>query len=66
MILGPAGTPYEGGEYHGVLRFTQEYPHKPPSILMVTPSGRFETNTRLCLSMSDCKYSFIHLGLRSA
>lgn len=25
----------------------------PPSITMVTPSGRFQPNTRLCLSMSD-------------
>jgi hypothetical protein len=25
-------------------------------ILMMTPSGRFETNRRLCLSMSDCAF----------
>uniref|UniRef100_A0A7S2C5H6 UBC core domain-containing protein n=1 Tax=Octactis speculum TaxID=3111310 RepID=A0A7S2C5H6_9STRA len=25
----------------------------PPSIMMYTPSGRFETNMRICLSMSD-------------
>ena len=30
-----------------------DYPFKPPSLLMVTPSGRFETGVRLCLSMSD-------------
>lgn len=46
-------TPYHGGEYHGMLAFPKEYPHQPPSILMMTPSGRFEVNTRLCLSMSD-------------
>ena len=34
-------------------RFPPEYPFKPPGILMLTPSGRFETGTRLCLSMSD-------------
>jgi ubiquitin-conjugating enzyme E2 J2 len=26
---------------------------KPPSIYMLTPNGRFQTDTRLCLSMSD-------------
>ena len=26
---------------------------KPPSVIMCTPNGRFNTNRRLCLSMSD-------------
>ena len=53
VIDGPADTPYEGGVYHGKLIFPPEYPHKPPAIMMFTPNGRFKTNTRLCLSMSD-------------
>ncbi len=53
VVEGPAGTPYEGGLYHGVLRFPPEYPFKPPSVIMLTKNGRFKTNTRLCLSMSD-------------
>jgi len=53
VVLGPPGTPYEGGLYHGKLRFPPEYPFKPPSIYMITPNGRFKTNTRLCLSISD-------------
>eukprot|EP00747_Dinoflagellata_sp_TGD_P169316 gnl/TRDRNA2_/TRDRNA2_198028_c0_seq1.p1 gnl/TRDRNA2_/TRDRNA2_198028_c0~~gnl/TRDRNA2_/TRDRNA2_198028_c0_seq1.p1 ORF type:complete len:189 (+),score=41.32 gnl/TRDRNA2_/TRDRNA2_198028_c0_seq1:134-700(+) len=53
VLEGPPDTPYDGGWYWGRLRFPKEYPFAPPSILMVTPSGRFETNTRLCLSMSD-------------
>ncbi|KAF0715820.1 Aste57867_3189 [Aphanomyces stellatus] len=44
---------YDGGYYHGKLKFSPDYPWKPPSIYMLTPSGRFETNKRLCLSMSD-------------
>lgn len=31
-----------------------EYPFRPPSIMMLTPSGRFELNTKvqsLCFSM---------------
>ncbi|EEB09798.2 ubiquitin conjugating enzyme Ubc6 [Schizosaccharomyces japonicus yFS275] len=53
IITGPPDTPYEGGQYHGTLTFPSEYPYKPPAIRMVTPSGRFRTNTKLCLSFSD-------------
>ena len=53
LITGPPGTPFENGQYHGILRFPSEYPFKPPAISVVTPSGRFACNTRLCLSMSD-------------
>ncbi|CAK0795374.1 unnamed protein product [Prorocentrum cordatum] len=49
----PADTPYHGGCYHGQLHFPPEYPHAPPSIVMVTPSGRLHTGQRLCLSMTD-------------
>jgi len=53
VITGPPDTPYYNGIYHGMLKFPKEYPFKPPSILMFTPNGRFLTNKRLCLSMSD-------------
>ncbi|CDK25885.1 unnamed protein product [Kuraishia capsulata CBS 1993] len=53
VITGPPETPYEGGQYHGTLSFPTEYPFKPPAIRMTTPNGRFQVNTRLCLSMSD-------------
>jgi len=53
VIEGPPDTPYEGGHYHGKLQFPPDYPYQPPSIYMITPNGRFKTNTRLCLSMSD-------------
>jgi ubiquitin-conjugating enzyme E2 J2 len=53
VIEGSEGTPYEGGVYHGKLLFPKEYPLKPPGVMMLTPSGRFVPNRRLCLSMSD-------------
>jgi len=53
VVTGPKDSAYEGGKYHGVLEFPSEYPYKPPSIKMTTPNGRFQTNTKLCLSMSD-------------
>ena len=52
VIEGSKGTPYEGGVYHGKLIFPKEYPLKPPSVIMLTPSGRFQPNRRLCLSVS--------------
>lgn len=53
VIEGSNDTPYEGGYYWGKLIFPKEYPLKPPSVLMLTPNGRFKTGRRLCLSMSD-------------
>jgi len=53
MIRGPPDSPYAGGEYHGVLLFPSEYPFKPPGIKMLTPSGRFQPDKKICFSMSD-------------
>ncbi|GAM20197.1 hypothetical protein SAMD00019534_033720, partial [Acytostelium subglobosum LB1] len=53
VILGPENTVYESGLYYGKLVFKYNYPLSPPSIYMTTPSGRFQTDTRLCLSISD-------------
>lgn len=53
VIEGHANSPFEGGFYWGKLIFPKEYPLKPPSVIMLTPNGRFKTERRLCLSMSD-------------
>ncbi|CAG9790842.1 unnamed protein product [Diatraea saccharalis] len=53
VVKGPEKSPYEGGYYHGKMVFPREFPFKPPSIYMITPNGRFRTNTRLCLSITD-------------
>ncbi|KAF8466433.1 ubiquitin-conjugating enzyme Ubc6 [Kalaharituber pfeilii] len=53
LLTGPPNTPYHDGQYWGTLVFPSDYPFKPPAIRMMTPSGRFQTNTRLCLSISD-------------
>ncbi|KAJ2719685.1 Ubiquitin-conjugating enzyme E2 6 [Coemansia sp. Benny D115] len=53
VLRGPPDTPYAGGEYHGRLKFPADYPYKPPAIQMITPSGRFQTNTNICMSMSN-------------
>jgi ubiquitin-conjugating enzyme E2 J2 len=53
VLEGSEGTPFEGGVYHGKVKFPEEYPFKPPGISMITPNGRFATNKRICMSMSD-------------
>ncbi|KAI0796142.1 UBC-like protein [Abortiporus biennis] len=53
IIRGPPDSPFAGGEYHGVLLFPPEYPFKPPGIKMLTPSGRFQPDKKICFSMSD-------------
>jgi len=53
VLEGSQGTPFEGGVYHGKVKFPPEYPFKPPGISMITPNGRFATQKRICMSMSD-------------
>ncbi|CAD5209244.1 unnamed protein product [Bursaphelenchus okinawaensis] len=49
---GPPDTDYEGGIYHGRIILPHEYPMKPPNVVLLTPNGRFETHTKICLSIS--------------
>lgn len=53
MIEGTPDTDYEGGWYWGKITFPGQYPYKPPSLILLTPNGRFATNTQLCLSMTS-------------
>ncbi|KAG2436670.1 hypothetical protein HXX76_006198 [Chlamydomonas incerta] len=53
VIRGPRETEFEGGIYHGRILLPAEYPFKPPSFMMLTPNGRFETNMKICLSISS-------------
>ncbi|XP_042486497.1 ubiquitin-conjugating enzyme E2 34-like isoform X2 [Macadamia integrifolia] len=53
VLEGSEGTPFAGGYYYGKIKFPPEYPFKPPSISMITPNGRFITQKKICLSMSD-------------
>ncbi|KAK7023712.1 UBC-like protein [Favolaschia claudopus] len=52
-LRGPAGTEFEGGLYHFRILLPAEYPFRPPSIMMLTPSGRFETDTKICISFTS-------------
>jgi len=48
----PAPSPYAGGIYHGRIVLPTSYPLRPPSFRFLTPSGRFEVNREICLSIS--------------
>ncbi|CAK5279570.1 unnamed protein product [Mycena citricolor] len=52
-LRGPSGTEFEGGLYHFRILLPAEYPFRPPSIMMLTPSGRFETDTKICISFTS-------------
>jgi erythromycin esterase-like protein/ubiquitin-protein ligase/putative AlgH/UPF0301 family transcriptional regulator len=53
FVLSFQSGDYEGGEYFGKLILPKEYPMAPPAIFFYTPSGRFETGSRICVSFSD-------------
>ncbi|RAH87686.1 UBC-like protein [Aspergillus japonicus CBS 114.51] len=48
----PAPSPYSDGIYHGRIVLPPTYPLRPPSFRFLTPSGRFEVNREICLSIS--------------
>lgn len=52
-ILGPRDSEFEGGVYHGRIQLPSDYPFKPPSFMLLTPSGRFEIQKKICLSISN-------------
>jgi len=51
-LAGPPSTPYSSGVYHGRIVLPPTYPLRPPSFRFLTPSGRFEVNREICLSIS--------------
>ena len=53
LLAPPDDSEYGGGWYWGRLSFPAEYPFAPPGIVMCTPSGRFATDVKICMSMSD-------------
>ncbi|KAG8158875.1 hypothetical protein KVR01_011318 [Diaporthe batatas] len=51
-LRGPPGSAYAEGLYHGRIVLPPTYPLRPPSFRFLTPSGRFEANREICLSIS--------------
>ncbi|TQS32878.1 hypothetical protein Golomagni_06791 [Golovinomyces magnicellulatus] len=51
-LRGPPNSVYSEGLYHGKIVLPPAYPLRPPSFRFTTPSGRFEANREICLSIS--------------
>ena len=43
---------YSGGLYIGRIELPQDYPNTPGDFYMLTPSGRFKVNSKICLTNS--------------
>lgn len=52
-VRGPPETAFATGLYHGRIVLPPEYPLKAPEIILLTPNGRFEVGTRICLSVTS-------------
>lgn len=51
-LRGMPGSPYEGGLYHGYFDIPNDYPFSPPNIYYLNESGRYQPNTKLCLTIT--------------
>ncbi|RDL32022.1 UBC-like protein [Venustampulla echinocandica] len=51
-LRGPPSSAFANGIYHGRIVLPPTYPLRPPSFRFLTPSGRFEANREICLSIS--------------
>ena len=52
LLVGQKGTHYDGGQYIGEIQHSPKYPAEPPNYVMRTPSGRYEINSKICLTNS--------------
>lgn len=52
IIFGLEG-PYEGGYYIGKVECPANFPQNAPNIRLLVKSGIFETNNKICMSMTD-------------
>ena len=52
MVIGSPDTVYHDGHYLGKIIFSKDYPKTPIDFVMLTPSGRFNINKKICLSNS--------------
>jgi ubiquitin-conjugating enzyme E2 Z len=81
LVMGPKGSPFEGGFYFFEMSFPDEYPLKPPMLDFKTSDGRVRfhpnlyTNGKVCLSIlgtwqgpswtSACTYQSVLLSIQS-
>ncbi|AYV81268.1 MAG: ubiquitin-conjugating enzyme E2 [Harvfovirus sp.] len=52
LLRGPEDSEYKGGFFIGKVLHNPEYPIKAPDFMMLTPTGRFEIEKKICLTNS--------------
>ena len=53
LIQGPEDSQYKGGYYLGKIIHAKNYPFAPPNFIMLTPSGRFMINKKICTTATS-------------
>lgn len=58
-IIGPIGTPYEGGIFNLTINFTDDYPFKPPNVIFTTKIYHCNINSSggICLDILKEQWS---------
>lgn len=58
-IFGPSDTPYTGGIFNVLIKFTDEYPFKPPIVIFRTPIYHCNINSKgeICLDILSKNWS---------
>lgn len=52
LLRGASDSVYKGGYYIGKIVLPKDYPTNPGDFYMLTPSGRFNVNAKICLTNS--------------
>lgn len=50
LLRGEKDSAFDGGFYMGKILLPKDYPVSPVDCLMLTPSGRFQINNKICLT----------------
>jgi len=59
QLMGPEGTPYEGGVFMLDITFPQDFPYKPPEVKFTTKVYHCNVNDKggICMEMLKDKWS---------
>jgi len=53
LVVGCKNSPYEDGYYIGTILLPKDFPMKPGTFTMLTPSGRFKIKDGICLTNTN-------------